>query len=207
VPTASAQLETLQSAPQDGDEFGHSVASAGDVNGDGFPDLIVGAEAYDTGISPQDGGRATVIDAQTGLVIRTHDGQQTGANEFFGIAVAGLGDVDGDGFSDYAVGASGWKTASNVSVGRATIYSGQSGVEIWHDNGTTAFGYVGKTLAALGDLNGDGANDIAVGAYGAAEVRIRDGRTGALLKSLTSTAGNGFGYALANCGDVDGDGV
>ena len=84
-----------------GDKFGVSVSGAGDVNGDGFADLIVGAGRDDN--NGTDSGSARVFSGLDGSVLYTFDGDS--ADDRFGVSVSGAGDVNGDGFADLIVGA------------------------------------------------------------------------------------------------------
>ena len=104
-----------------GDDFGFSVAGAGDVNGDGFGDLIVGAHGYQTST-----GRAYVYAGCAGGPQATAIFTATGeaANNHFGRSVNGAGDVNGDGLGDAAVGAYG-------VVGKAYVYHGDATVGVW----------------------------------------------------------------------------
>ena len=81
-----------------GDEFGSSVSGAGDVNGDGRPDLIVGARRV-----LNSRGSARVLSGLDGTTLYTFDGDS--AFDFFGVSVSGAGDVNGDGLDDFIVGA------------------------------------------------------------------------------------------------------
>src|SRR4030095_4743874 len=85
-----------------GDSFGASVAAAGDVNNDGTVDLIVGAP--NDGTAGPDAGGAYVFSGKSGTAIWTLAGA-AGGHELFGESVAGVGDLDADGFDDFAVGA------------------------------------------------------------------------------------------------------
>ena len=113
-----------------GDRFGHSVASAGDVNNDGFDDLIVGAYLNDAGGS--DAGRAYVFSGQTGDTLYTFAGEA--AEDRFGYSVASAGDVDNDGFDDLIVGAI-WNDAGGKDFGRAYVFSGKTGETLHVFNG------------------------------------------------------------------------
>ena len=98
-----------------GDELGFSVSGAGDVNGDGFADLIVGA--------PGDGnGSARVYSGIDGNVLYTFDGD--GEGDFFGGSVSGAGDVNGDGFADLIVGAAS-DDNNGTSSGIARVFVGE----------------------------------------------------------------------------------
>jgi hypothetical protein len=83
------------------DQFGISVSGAGDVNGDGFDDLIVGAHLDDN--NGGSSGSARVLSGATGAILYTFSGDSAG--DQFGFSVSGAGDVDGDGFDDLIVGA------------------------------------------------------------------------------------------------------
>src|SRR5690606_16831967 len=106
-----------------GDQLGQSVASAGDVDQDGVPDLIVGAWAAD-GVGGLDAGEAIVFSGATFQPLFTFQG--AGPQDGFGVDVAGPGDVDGDGFVDLLIGAYG-ADAGGADAGSAYMFSGQTG--------------------------------------------------------------------------------
>jgi hypothetical protein len=90
---------------------------------------------------------------------------QVQGNPFTGIAVAGLGDVDGDGTPDFAVGTLVFGSiAPNAFTGQVRIYSGASSLLLHTLNGTSPNDFFGHSLASLGDLDGDGVSDFLVGA-------------------------------------------
>jgi hypothetical protein len=174
-------------AGQAAEHLGSAVASAGDVNGDGFSDVIIGAPDHDNG---QDGeGLAYAYfggPAGLGGVPWTCESNQVGAR--MGIAVASAGDVNADGMSDVLVGATGY-VFSGTSTGAAFLWLGSpSGLgangspanDDWSDFGTQdaeqdGAGF-GEALASAGDVNGDGFSDILVGAPGYSNGELREGR-------------------------------
>jgi hypothetical protein len=201
----------------DGDLLGVSVARAGDVNGDGYADVAVGAPGYDSGT-----GRVYVFHGgpiPSGLettVAWTVTGEAEG--DLFGGSLAG-GDFDGDGYSDLAIGAKQWK----VSIGRAYAYFGDAtGLATeagWTFDGETSGDTFGISLAAAGDVNGDGYVDLLVGANGYDEVPADNaGKAYAFLGGpkgpqataawsvVGESAGDQLGRALSGAGDIDGDG-
>ena len=127
----------------------------------------------------------------------------------FGRAVVSVGDVDGDGRADFAVGAPADEQHGAYS-GRVGVFSGSSGASIveLYGSGTDRFG---ASVARVFDLNGDGDCDILVGApgdlggYGAAYVHALP--SGALLDSHGWFYPEGFGHVVAGFDDIDGDGV
>jgi len=144
-------------------DFGWSVAPAGDVNGDGYADVVVGAWGYpDAGYT----GRAYVyLGGQSGLATApatTLTGEAAG--NYFGYSVATAGDVNGDGYADVVVGAYGY----GANTGRAYVYlGGSTGTASTPTTLTGAAGTVfGISVATAGDVNGDGYADVVIGASG-----------------------------------------
>ena len=225
----SAVLESNQP----GAEMGHSVAGAGDVNGDGFADVIVGAHFFDAGQSDEGaafvyiGGAEGVRSGTPFTAQTTLQSNQTNAE--LGASVAGAGDVNGDGVSDVIVGAPGYD-AGQFDEGAAFVFLGsQSGIP----NGTPstadatlqsdqAGARLGHSVAGAGDVNGDGYGDIIVGAYdysagqsteGAAFVfhggpaGISSGSPATANSTLQSDqVQSRFGIRVSGLGDVNGDG-
>ncbi len=160
-------------------QFGVSVGAAGDVNGDGYSDVIVGAYGYDNGQT--DEGRAYVyLGGPSGPLASaawTAESDQAGAE--FGLSVGTVGDVNGDGYSDVIVGALSFDNGQ-ADEGRAYVYlggpAGLSASAAWTAEGNQADAYFGRSVGTVGDVNGDGFSDIIVGAYGYDNGQENEGR-------------------------------
>ncbi|MBD3297258.1 MAG: hypothetical protein GF341_01270 [candidate division Zixibacteria bacterium] len=144
-----------------GDRLGYSVSGAGDVDNDGFDDVIVGAHSADPGglISA---GSAYVYSGQTGALLWQFDG--AAANDELGRSVSGAGDVDNDGFDDLIVGAYAADPGGLTNAGSAYVYSGQTGALLWQFDGAAAYDYLGVSVSGAGDVDNDGFDDVIVGA-------------------------------------------
>jgi hypothetical protein len=191
------------------DWLGRSVAGAGDVNGDGYPDLVVGAYGDDN--TGDGAGSARVFSGANGAVLYTFDGQAAG--DGFGFAVSGAGDVNGDGRADILVGAFQNDSTGN-NAGAAYIYSGANGSLLYTFNGDSAGDNFGWAVSNIGDVNGDDHDDVAVGApYDddngslSGSMRVFSGSDGSILYTLIGDqAGDLLGSSIGKIGDVDGDG-
>ncbi|MCJ7459318.1 MAG: integrin alpha, partial [candidate division Zixibacteria bacterium] len=191
------------------DNFGYSVSGAGDVNNDGYADLIVGAYAKFAG-GPFV-GRAYVYSGQTGALLYTFTGQAAG--DYFGSSVSGAGDVNKDGYADLIVGAP-FNDAGGDNAGRAYVYSGQTGVLLYTFTGEAISDYFGHSVSGAGDVNKDGYADLIVGALyndaggsDAGRAYVYSGQNGALLCTFTGEAADdNFGYSVSGAGDVNNDG-
>jgi hypothetical protein len=215
--TAAAMTESNQEASQ----MGRSVASAGDVNGDGYSDIIVGAVSYDNGESGEGAafvyhGSATGINLTPAAVLESNQ-----TNAIMGISVAGAEDVNGDGYSDVVVGAQLYQNGE-TDEGAAFIYHGSStGINTTAAailEGNQVNSQMGHSVAGAGDVNGDGYSDVIVGAYlydngqGSEGVAFiyHGSATGiattaaALIERNQSAAF--FGFSVSCAGDVHGDG-
>ena len=204
--------------------FGVAVASAGDVNGDGYADVVVGAPAA----SATARGRVYVYlgsaSGLAGVPATTLTGPDVlggaGAGTSFGVSIAGAGDLNGDGYSDVVVGDS----LSLGQTGSAFVYLG-SAAGLAAASSTTLVGLdsgsalLGASVSSAGDVNGDGYTDVVVGAYatpdgsgvGSAYIYL-GGPTGlATLPAASLTdpgmvAGADYGWSVSSGGDENDDG-
>lgn len=198
-----ATLHTIPSTAANA-RFGCSVAGLGDVNGDGFGDFVVGARTHLTR------GRAFVLSGQTGAVIHMLSGSAQ-AREF-GAAVGGAGDVNNDGVPDIVVGDPSDSTLIDTG-GAAFVFSGATGALLHSSFGATEYGEQGSGVAGIGDINGDGFDDVAVGAPYEGPmyegiVRVHSGQDWSILHTLTSDQpSSSVGLSVAGIGDATGDGV
>ncbi|MBX3598874.1 MAG: FG-GAP repeat protein, partial [Rhizobiaceae bacterium] len=221
---------------------GHSISNVGDVNGDGKTDFMI-ADNTSSGASVLVYGKANTaaFDWSAPTV-----GSQTkflgSGTEYAGVRVSSAGDVNGDGISDFIVGAyyagsspSGagaayvlfggahWSTKATFNLGDITATTGFKIV------GSTYSGYLGWSVSSAGDFNGDGIDDIIVGARGEDSNRgnawliygTASGFGTGTLPTLTvatmpaskgfairgEQSGDGFGYSVSAAGDVNGDGL
>jgi hypothetical protein len=226
--TAAAVLESNQA----GAWLGYSVASAGDVNGDGFADVIVGAPRYTSGETEEGaafvflGGPSGVGNGSPANADATLQSNQ--ANADFGASVASAGDVDGDAYADVIVGAPLYNNAL-ADEGAAFVFQGSaSGVA--NGNPTTAAvlesnqagAQLGFGVAPAGDVDGNGYADVIVGAprYGNGQSQegaafVFEGGPSGIANGDPTTAatllesdldGSWLGYSVASAGDVNGDG-
>jgi FG-GAP repeat len=256
LPSAAAQIGTVSTfqklSPSEGflgggfddlDEFGWSMCKLGDLNNDGTPDLAVGVPWDDDGGTDRgavyilfmkpDGtvkSRQKISSTQGGFGIGLQD------TDWFGWSVCAIGDLDNDGVTELGVGAlqtddlatdNGglWilflKTDGTVKA-KQKISSSQGGFNL----ALPDFEWFGTSIAALGDFDGDGIEDIAVGAHGDSDSGTFRGAVWVLDLNQNGTVkakqkinqtnggftglledGDEFGWALANLGDLDGDGV
>jgi hypothetical protein len=186
-----------------GDGFGSSIAAAGDIDGDGVEDMIVGAPgaSYGAGFP----GYARIFSGATGALLFNFDGAVV--NDQLGDSVAGLGDADGDGIADVAVGAS-----DEGLGGFVHVYSGSDGSLIRSFAAADKSEHLGSSLAGVGDIDGDGLGDVLAGApfdsLNTGLARVYSPASGATLYTLVGDhQGEKLGRSVAGTGDLTGDGV
>ena len=228
-----------------GNQTGTSVSSAGDINGDGIDDLIIGALYADpNGLN--DAGVAYVVFGQEGFSpnfdLNTLDGSNgftikgIAAGNQTGSSVSGIGDFNGDGIDDLAIAAPYADPNGNINAGTSIIFGSLAGFPSNFDlntldgtNGFTIKGIaagdlLGESLSGAGDVNGDGFQDIIVGALGANgytgtsyvlfgtaqplsanfDLSQLNGTNGFAIEGINS--GDVSGFSVSSAGDFDGDG-
>ncbi len=203
--------------------FGFSVSTAGDVNGDGYSDVIVGAYRYN--VVYADDGRAFVYyGSASGLSVTPNwTAESNQEYSFFGYSVSTAGDVNGDGYSAVIVGAYRYENGSGqTDEGRAFVYHGSaSGLSLsadWTAESNQANANFGRSVSTAGDVNADGYSDIIIGAYNFTNGQASEGKAYVFRGSsigVTSSApweiesnqaNTFFGWSVSSAGDVNGDG-
>ncbi len=225
VGLGSARAKLTGEAASDG--AGYALDAAGDVNGDGAVDLLIGAKGYD-GHGSAAGIAYLVLGPVEGeLSLAAADTRLLGLAEDdnAGAALAGVGDVNGDGRDDLLIGAPGDSSAGDRAGAAYLFYGAAAGSSALSEADARLFGghlkdYAGAAVASLGDHDGDGFADLAVGAWGYDTNGAASGAVHVVLGPVYgdvdlaradatvvgAARGDKLGSALAEAGDLDGDG-
>jgi hypothetical protein len=156
------------------------VRAAGDVNGDGYSDVIVGADNFSNAEDTE--GRAFVFHGSKSGLSRSPAwrAEPDQADAFFGGDVAAAGDVNGDGYADVLVGASSLDVGGQERAGRAYLYlgspTGLPDTPSWTADGEEPSANFGSSVSTAGDVNGDGFDDWLVTSATWTAVDVHPGR-------------------------------
>lgn len=192
-----------------GDGLGAAVSTAGDVDGDGHDDLLLGAARVDGAIGA-DAGAVYVASGATYEILRTIRGEDAGGR--FGTGTDLTGDLDGDGQADFVIGA---RDSGPHKNGRAYAFSSATGRKLWTLTAPRSGNELGSFfVGGLDDLDGDGTGDIYVGDYAdsanggqAGAASAVSGVDGSLIYAWNGPRPKeGMGPGR-EAGDLDGDGV
>ncbi|MCT4635319.1 MAG: integrin alpha [Rickettsiales bacterium] len=209
------------------DNVGLSVDSAGDINGDGYDDIML-SSIYESSFAGKVyiifGRSAKVSSLNVGSILETQGFSITGGSsyDYFGTTLSAAGDVNGDGYDDIIIGV----PSSSSGDGKAYVVfgkaSGFSDVNVNALSSTERFtiygaqdSRCGSSVGPAGDVNGDGYDDIIIGASDSEQVYVIFGKSSGFssiyLSSLSSSdgyiiSGNDIGSAVSSAGDFNGDG-
>lgn len=191
-----------------GDRVGYSVTAPGDLNGDGKGDFIVGVPYADPG-GVTDAGVAYVYSGADGALLFQKNGPMAIAH--FGLAGAGVGDINGDGKPDFMIGAPDNSPGKFSGAGSVYVYSGVDGGLLYQVDGVLDNRQFGHSVDRAGDMNADGKPDFVIGALGDSGDRgsmfIYSGATGARLCQVDAGLYDRFfGASVSGDGDMNGDG-
>lgn len=184
----------------EGELFGYSAASAGDVNADGTPDYLVSGA-----------GRVVAYSGANHSVIREWSEPMI----FFGADVDGAGDVNGDGYDDVLVGAP-FASFTFNRAGRVYVFSGKDGSLLWTRDGQSEEAFLGSGVGRIGFMDGDDAPELAAAAHkggkaNRGQVYVLSGATGSVHMTLEASppgTAEVFGRFFASgAGDINDDGV
>lgn len=189
------------------DHMGWGSSAAGDLDGDGVPDVAAAADEADIG-GIGNAGTVKAISGATKALLFAYSGNAT--NDLLGWSAGRVGDVNADGKDDFVVGAILDDATGKPDCGSAALLSGATGLPLYTWFGDATGDQFGYSCYGAGDANGDGVPDVIVGAPNAAgtgRARLFSGATGLVLRNFGGdSAGDAFGRSVCGAGDVNLDG-
>lgn len=178
--------------------LGEAVAGVGDLNQDGYDDVVVGA----SNTTPY--GTVWAFSGFDGSILYTWNGEQTGGfGDNFGWRVSAAGDVNQDGVPDVLIAANQADVGGISRAGRIYVYSGADGSQLHRIDGTASAMTLGRDISEAGDVNQDGYGDVIAG--GEQIARVFSGFDGSVLFEWTSSDDD-FGVSVSIAGDLNQDG-
>ena len=186
--------------------FGSQVAAADDVNRDGYPDIVISAPGYDSALGHVYPGTVDVYSGLDGSPLAHFQGRNGGRH--FGFSIAGVGDIDRDGYPDIAVGLPAFKNDPVLQQGGVLVFSGLTSSVIRHYQSHEMGDGFGASISPVGDTNGDFWPDVFIGAPSAENGRgsatLFSGENGAILfRTLGDDATSHLGTALGSSGSLN----
>lgn len=189
-------------------DLGYAACDAGDVNGDGFHDFLIGSPGPIENTTFFYAGHATLYSGATGLALAEFPGYTN--FDRFGASLAGGSDLDGDGIPDFVIGAPA-PVYNESGYGKVRIFSGATNALIRTYTSSLDGSEFGSSIALISDIDNDGVDDLVIGEPWAnvrGNAYVYSGGTGALIYSYVATAGvQRLGGTCSGAGDVDGDGT
>jgi hypothetical protein len=202
-----ARLYRLISPAGGADAFGAAVAGGRDLDGDGVPDIVVGAPSASRDGQPLCGS-IYVFSGATAQELYDVDGAPY---DRLGSAVAMIADINGDGRAEVVAGSPGLEDTTGTGVGGISVFSGATGRLLYRVLGSSHSEDFGTSMSDLGDVNGNGIDDFVVGAVAGCSgaAYILEGADGTEIRRLNSggQSCDDFGFSVAGVPDLDGDGV
>ncbi|MFN2375875.1 MAG: FG-GAP-like repeat-containing protein [Candidatus Binatia bacterium] len=209
---ATGEIVRSYAPPRKREFFGWSIASAGDLDGDGRADLLVGGqpEGGDEGGAPSE---VYLFSGAGGAEIRRWSDSDLQAS--FGEMIAGLGDLDGDGRGEIAISSARIGHPEDTEPGKVQVFSGASGALLRQWKGRQPRERFGRMVIGAGDVDGDGTEDIAIGAprhqagkaANTGRVELRSGKSDAVLAEwFGDEAEAWFGWHMRRAPDPEGRG-